>query len=188
LQRYEGASTIFGPHTLSAYIHKYRGLARAIAQDRVSALPSGPSPPFYEKLFSLLSAAPFDGKPVNSSFGDVLQQGDVVSVTFVAGNPRHSGDMRDKTFVTVEIHDNRTDTWEVVHTDASWDTRFHWLKGSNRQSNVTVDWHISPLATSGSYRIRHFGHYKQLKGLRPVIMAYEGTSDVFRVAASFYYQ
>eukprot|EP00064_Thunnus_orientalis_P019187 superscaffoldBa00004687_g19302 len=32
LQRYEGASTIYGPHTLSAYLQKYRGLARAIAQ------------------------------------------------------------------------------------------------------------------------------------------------------------
>ena len=32
VQRYEGASTIYGPHTLSAYVHKFRGLARAIAQ------------------------------------------------------------------------------------------------------------------------------------------------------------
>ncbi len=31
IQRYEGASTIFGPHTLSAYIQRYRGLAKAIA-------------------------------------------------------------------------------------------------------------------------------------------------------------
>lgn len=30
IQRYEGASTIFGPHTLSAYIQRYRGLAKAI--------------------------------------------------------------------------------------------------------------------------------------------------------------
>lgn len=30
---------------------------------------------------------------------------------------------RDKTFITVEIYDNRTDSWEVVHTDASWETR-----------------------------------------------------------------
>ncbi|XP_017260665.2 neutral ceramidase-like, partial [Kryptolebias marmoratus] len=115
-------------------------------------------------------------------------QGDVVSVTFVAGNPRHSGDIRDKTFVTVEIYDNRTETWEVVHTDASWETRFHWLKGSNRQSNATIEWYIPPAAPSGSYRIRHFGHYKQMKGLRPVITPYEGSSDVFRVTDSFYYQ
>lgn len=38
LQRYEGASTIYGPHTLSAYLQKYRGLARAIAQVRQDSL------------------------------------------------------------------------------------------------------------------------------------------------------
>ncbi|XP_068615020.1 neutral ceramidase [Brachionichthys hirsutus] len=196
VQRYEGASTIYGPHTLSAYLQKYRGLARAIAQDKVSALPAGPPPPFFTKnLFNLLPAAPVDRKPANRSFGDVLQQvypvytqGDIVSVTFVAGNPRHSGDVRDKTFVIVEIYDNRTDTWEVVYTDASWETRFHWLKGSNQQSTSTVEWHVPPAAPSGSYRIRHLGHYKQMKGLRPVIMPYEGMSDVFRVSASFDYQ
>uniref|UniRef100_A0A3P8SNN8 Neutral ceramidase n=1 Tax=Amphiprion percula TaxID=161767 RepID=A0A3P8SNN8_AMPPE len=192
VQRYEGASTIYGPHTLSAYLQKYRGLARAIAQE----LPVGPEPPFFtESLVSLLPAAPVDRKPANTSFGEVLQQvypiyrqGDVVSVTFVAGNPRHSGDIqRDKTFVTVEILDNKTETWEVVHTDASWETRFHWLKGSNQQSNATIQWFIPPSAPSGSYRIRHFGHYKALKGLRPIISPYEGSSNVFRVASSFYY-
>ncbi|XP_072228876.1 neutral ceramidase [Leuresthes tenuis] len=196
VQRYEGASTIYGPHTLTAYLHRYRGLAKAIAQDRVSELPAGPEPPFFTKgLFNLLPAAAVDRKPKNSSFGDVLEQvypvyrqGDVVSVTFVAGNPRHSGDIRNKTFVTVELYDDRTDTWEVIHTDASWETRFHWLKGSNRQSNATVEWHIPPSAPSGSYRIRHFGHYKQMKGLQLVISPYEGSSDVFRVTGSFYYE
>ncbi|CAB1451546.1 unnamed protein product [Pleuronectes platessa] len=255
VQRYEGASTIYGPHTLTAYVHKFRGLARAIAQDKVSELPVGPQPPLFTKnLFNLLPQAAADKTPVNSSFGDVLQQvdpyyrqgsaldltltlqqvdpyyrqgsaldltltlqqvdpyyrqgsaldltltltlqqvdpyyrqGDVVSITFVAGNPRHSGDIRDKTFVTVEIYDNRTDSWEVVHTDASWETRFHWLKGSKGRSNTTVEWFVPPSAPGGYYRIKHFGHYKQMKGLRPVITPYEGTSDVFRVSPSFYYQ
>ncbi|XP_008313183.1 neutral ceramidase isoform X1 [Cynoglossus semilaevis] len=196
VQRYEGASTIYGPHTLSAYVQKYRGLARAIAQDRVTGLPPGPQPPFFEKnLFNLLPQASVDRKPVNSSFGDVLdqvlpvyRQGDVVSVTFVAGNPRHSGDIRDRTFVTVEMMDSRTGSWEVIHNDASWETRFHWLKGSNGRSNATVEWFIPAAAPRGSYRIRHFGHYKQIKGLRPVITPYEGVSDVFNITASFYYQ
>ncbi|XP_037547223.1 neutral ceramidase [Nematolebias whitei] len=196
VQRYEGASTIFGPHTLTAYLHKYRGLARAIAQNKVSELPAGPEPPFFtENLFNLMAAAAVDRKPENSSFGDILEQvypiyrqGDVVSVTFVAGNPRHSGDIREKTFVTVEMYDNRTETWEVVHTDASWETRFHWLKGTNRQSNATIEWYVPSSAPSGSYRIRHFGHYKEMKGLRPVITAYEGSSDIFRVTESFYQQ
>ncbi|XP_076616547.1 neutral ceramidase [Chaetodon auriga] len=196
VQRYEGASTIYGPHTLAAYLQKYRELARAIAQDRVSELPAGPEPPFFEKgLFSLLFAAPVDHTPVNSRFGDVLQQvhpvyrpGDVVSVTFVAGNPRHSGDIRNTTFVQVELYHTKSDSWKVVHNDASWETRFHWLKGSKQQSNSTIEWHIPLSAPSGSYRIRHFGHYKERKGLQTVIQPYEGTSDVFSVTASFYYQ
>ncbi|XP_037319502.1 neutral ceramidase [Pungitius pungitius] len=194
VQRYEGASTIYGPHTLSAYLQKYRGLARAIAQDKVSELPLGPPPPFFEKnLFNLLPAPPVDRAPENSSFGDVLQQvypiyrqGEVVSVTFVAGNPRNSGDIRDKTFVTVEIYDNRTDSWEIVHTDASWETRFHWLKGSNQQSNATIEWHIPFVAPCGSYRIKHLGHYKHRVGWQTLASPYEGTSDVFRVTGSTY--
>lgn len=44
-------------------------------QDRVSELPVGPQPPFFEKnLFNLLPAASTDRKPADSSFGDVLQQ------------------------------------------------------------------------------------------------------------------
>ncbi|XP_077958816.1 neutral ceramidase isoform X2 [Gasterosteus aculeatus] len=194
VQRYEGASTIYGPHTLSAYLQKYRGLARAIAQDKVSELPLGPPPPFFEKnLFNLLPAPSVDRAPDNSSFGDVLQQvypiyrqGEVVSVTFVAGNPRNSGDIREKTFVTVEIYDNTTDSWEIVHTDASWETRFHWLKGSNQQSNATIEWHIPFTAPWGSYRIKHLGHYKQRVGWQTLVSPYEGMSDVFRVTGSSY--
>ncbi|XP_017260731.2 neutral ceramidase-like, partial [Kryptolebias marmoratus] len=75
VQRYEGASTIYGPHTLTAYLHKYRGLARAIAQNKVSKLPAGPEPPFFTKnLFNLMAAAAVDRKPENSSFGDILDQ------------------------------------------------------------------------------------------------------------------
>nr|XP_057925239.1 neutral ceramidase [Doryrhamphus excisus] len=196
IQRYEGASTIYGPHTLSAYLLKYAHLAHAIAQNKAGDLPPGPPPPFFENnLFNLLPAAPVDRKPANSSFGEVLQQvlpvyrqGDVVSVTFVAGNPRHSGDVRDGSFVAVEMHDNTSDTWTLVHTDASWETRFHWLKGPNRHSNATVEWYIPPNAAVAAYRIKHSGHYKTMKGLRPVIVSYEGVSDVFRVVASFYYE
>ncbi|XP_057681733.1 neutral ceramidase isoform X2 [Corythoichthys intestinalis] len=194
VQRYEGASTIYGPHTLGAYVQKFAGLARAIAQDRVGSLPPGPEPPFFQKnLFDLLGAAKADRKPDNGTFGEVLRQvlpvyrqGDVASVTFVAGNPRHSGDVRDRSFVAVEMRDDASDAWTLVHTDASWETRFLWLKDRNRRSNATVEWHIPIDAAVGAYRIRHFGHFKSMKGLRPVITPYQGTSDVFRVTAGFY--
>ena len=34
VQRYEGASTIYGPHTLSAFIQEFNKLAAALAQVR----------------------------------------------------------------------------------------------------------------------------------------------------------
>lgn len=83
---------------------------------------------------------------------------------------------------------------ELSHPQPSWfpneasRCRFHWLKGSNRQSNSTVEWHIPPAAPSGSYRIRHFGHYMLRRFPQPIINPYEGVSDVFEVAASYYYQ
>lgn len=196
IQRYEGASTIFGPHTLSAYIQRYRGLANAIAQGTTGELPKGPEPPFFDedKLFNLIKDPVADRAPVNRTFGEVLEQvspvykvGEVASVTFVAGNPRHSGDIRDKTFVTVERFHNDTSMWEIVHTDASWETRFHWIKGFRGLSNATVEWYIPHSAEVGTYRIQHFGHYKQSQDNITIITPYVGTSDAFRVTRSFYY-
>ncbi|XP_060794882.1 neutral ceramidase isoform X1 [Neoarius graeffei] len=195
VQRYEGASTIYGPHTLSAYIQHFRGLAKAIAESKTGELPKGPEPPFFKdsQLISLLPAVPADKTPTNTTFGQVLEQvkprykvGEVASVTFVAGNPRNSGDMRDKTFVTVEKFLMTTRTWKVVHTDASWETRFHWIKGTRGQSNATVEWHIPLSAETGKYRIRHFGHSKKLNFFTPVITPYEGMSDTFSVTKTLY--
>uniref|UniRef100_A0A8C4RQZ4 Neutral ceramidase n=1 Tax=Erpetoichthys calabaricus TaxID=27687 RepID=A0A8C4RQZ4_ERPCA len=189
VQRYEGASTIYGPHTLSAYIQLFRGLARAIATNTVNHLPKGPQPPFFsdKQLFTLMFSNQPDKKPTNTSFGDVLMQvrpsyrvGEVADVTFVSGNPRNSV-TRMKTFLTIEKYDNATDKWEVVHNDASWETRFHWKKEKVGRSNATIEWHIPHSTLPGIYKIRHFGHYKELVALKPVVKPYEGSSDIFKV-------
>ncbi|XP_016145532.1 neutral ceramidase [Sinocyclocheilus grahami] len=196
IQRYEGASTIFGPHTLSAYIQRYRGLAKAIAHGTIRDLPKGPDPPFFDedKLFNQVKDPVADLAPADTVFGDILEQvnpsykvGEIASVTFVAGNPRHSGDIRDKTFVTVERFHNDTDSWEIVHTDASWETRFHWIKGLAGRSQSKVEWHIPLTAQTGTYRIQHFGHYKQIMDNNTITTPYVGTSDAFKVTKSFYY-
>ncbi|XP_078422053.1 neutral ceramidase isoform X2 [Cetorhinus maximus] len=74
VQRYEAASTIYGPHTLSAYIQLFKGLAKAIAEDSVDRLPKGPEPPNFsdKKLISLLPPNPVDKTSLNTSFGDVM--------------------------------------------------------------------------------------------------------------------
>ncbi|XP_075469037.1 neutral ceramidase [Ascaphus truei] len=189
-QRYEAASTIYGPHTLSAYLQLYRGLAKAIAENTVGELPKGPQPPFFNEsqLFSFVANVPQDKAPANTSFGDVLEEvnpqyklGEVASVTFVTGNPRNSvALMSEQTYLTVEKYENGTGQWHTVHNDASWETRYYWHKGTGNQSNGTIEWHIPLSAEPGIYRIRHFGHYKE-KLLSPIIKPYEGISDEFEI-------
>ncbi|CAI9588002.1 unnamed protein product [Staurois parvus] len=115
-QRYEAASTIYGPHTLSAYLQLYRGLAKAIAENTVGELPKGPQPPFFNEseLFSFLGTVLPDKAPGNTTFGDVLEEvnpqylaGEVASVTFVAGNPRNSVTyMAEDTYLKVEKYES----------------------------------------------------------------------------------
>uniref|UniRef100_A0A672R5G7 Neutral ceramidase n=1 Tax=Sinocyclocheilus grahami TaxID=75366 RepID=A0A672R5G7_SINGR len=168
---------------------------RNIVMETIGELPKGPEPPFFDedKLFNQVQDPVADVAPADTTFGDVLQQvnpiykvGEIASVTFVAGNPRHSGNIRDKTFVTVERFHNDTNSWEIIHTDASWETRFHWIKGLAGRSQSKVEWHIPLTAQTGTYRIQHFGHYKQFTD-NNTITPYVGTSDAFKVTRSFYY-
>ncbi|XP_053548878.1 neutral ceramidase [Bombina bombina] len=188
-QRYEAASTIYGPHTLFAYIKSFSGLANAIAKNY--QLPSGPHPPFFNEsqLFSLLSLVLPDKAPGNTTFGDVLldvdpkyKAGEVASVTFVAGNPRNSVTyMAEQSYLTVDKYENVTAKWRTVHNDASWETRYYWYKGTGSQSNATIEWHIPKNVEPGTYRIQYFGHYKQ--SLIPkVIKPYQGISSDFEVS------
>ncbi|CAL8087615.1 unnamed protein product [Calicophoron daubneyi] len=73
LQRYEGASTIYGRLTLPAYIQQYRRLTSALI--KAEKLPPGPNPPFFmDKLISLIPGVLFDRAPLGHDFGDVLIQ------------------------------------------------------------------------------------------------------------------
>ncbi|XP_021551866.1 neutral ceramidase isoform X4 [Neomonachus schauinslandi] len=140
-QRYEAASTIYGPHTLSAYIQLFRGLVKAIAT------------------------------------------GEVVEVTFVGANPKNSAENRThQTFLTVEKYEAASATWQIVHNDASWETRFYWHKGLLGHSNATIQWYIPDTAQPGIYRIRYFGHNQKKDFLKPVvILPFESTSSTFEV-------
>ncbi|XP_067155590.1 putative neutral ceramidase C [Apteryx mantelli] len=191
VQRYEAASTIYGPHTLSAYIQLYRGLARAIATNTVQDLPSGPEPPLFNiTSLTLVPAVSADKAPTNKTFGDVLQEvrqqyrvGEVAEVTFVSANPRNSAEnVTEHNFLTVERYINISGSWHVVHNDASWETRFYWTKGSGGRSNATVEWHIPSATEPGTYRIRYFGHYKTTPLFKPAVFyPFEGTSSAFEI-------
>lgn len=88
VQRYEGASTLYGPHTLDAYIQTALRLCEAmIAGEPVV---SDVSPPDLEsRQISLLAPVIRDSVPFGSHFGDVVadvegvyKPGQLVEVTF----------------------------------------------------------------------------------------------------------
>nr|XP_048294788.1 neutral ceramidase [Myodes glareolus]XP_048294789.1 neutral ceramidase [Myodes glareolus] len=192
-QRYEAASTIYGPHTLSAYIQLFSDLAKAIATDTVANMSSGPEPPFFENLIATLIPNIPDRTPIGRQFGEVLEAakpeyrvGEVVEVTFVGANPKNSAENQThETFLTVEKYEDSIADWQIMYNDASWETRLYWHKGLLGLSNATIEWYIPETAQPGIYRIRYFGHNRKQEFLRPaVILAFEGISSPFEVVAT----
>ncbi|XP_062957642.1 neutral ceramidase [Cynocephalus volans] len=192
-QRYEAASTIYGPHTLSAYIQLFRGLAKAIATDTVANLSRGPEPPFFKQPLSPLIPDISDRAPIGRNFGDVLQPakpeyrvGEVVEVVFVGANPKNSAENQThSTFLTVERYEDASAAWQIVYNDASWETRFYWHKGILGVSNTTIEWHIPDNAQPGIYRIRYFGHSRKKSILESaIIRSFEATSSSFEVVTA----
>ncbi|KAL9654253.1 hypothetical protein ABK040_010285 [Willaertia magna] len=187
-QRYEAASTIYGPHTLAAYQQEYDKLATAIAKN--IEVPPGPKPLNLSSVqISLNPGVVLDTVPFGKHFGDVYEDidntklyrnGDTVHVEFYSGHPKNNV-MQEKTFLTVEklIGNNQ---WKVVLVDGDWDTKFRWRRHWLSESIVTITWSIGETfpASPGTYRIKHFGYYKSLD---QDIYPYEGTSSEFRVVA-----
>ncbi|XP_025992627.2 neutral ceramidase isoform X2 [Solenopsis invicta] len=128
IQRYEGASTIYGPHTLTIYLKQYRELAQAAIQGK--SVPPGPAPPelLQSGVLTLVPPVLFDTPQWGRNFGDVIQQppkvaspGDTVSAIFVAGHPRNNL-MTESTFLSVErLEDD--EVWISIATDADWETK-----------------------------------------------------------------
>ncbi|KAI8521297.1 Neutral ceramidase [Branchiostoma belcheri] len=85
----------------------------------------------------------------------------------------------DGSFLTVERKKD-DGTFEVVHNDASWDTMYKWKRTNVLvgHSEATITWTISPGTPPGTYRIRHFGHSKNLVG---EITPFVGSSRHFTV-------
>ncbi|XP_065156459.1 neutral ceramidase isoform X2 [Atheta coriaria] len=184
VQRYEGASTIYGPHTLSIHMQQYRKLLKALLTGE--SIPEGPVPEdATDKQISFVTPVILDLPEIKRHFGDCLVQpqneyhiGDTVTVQFMSGHPRnnlrHGGSY-------LHVERQTEDGWEVVATDASWDTRFWWKRTFLASSRVTIYWHITERYTPGIYRISHMGHSKSpINGIVP----YEGSSKPFAVFTS----
>ncbi|KAK9767428.1 hypothetical protein K7432_002787 [Basidiobolus ranarum] len=180
VQRYEGASTIYGPNTLAGYIQLYQEMATAMIQNKpVISLISPPD--LTRNAINLQSGVLLDTAPIGKKFGDVLnnvnetyQLGETVSVEFAGGHPKNKVTL-EETFLTVEMR--TSDDWKIIKNDGDWATKFHWKRKHIAESTVTIQWQIESNTKPGFYRIGYFGANKAFGKIN----SHFGYSDTFQV-------
>ena len=181
LQHYEGASTLFGPYSLDAYIQENKKLAAALRDNQ--PVPPGPKPPdLNQKYKRRITGVPPENEPIGHHFGEVegdqphgpYHGGDSVSVSFWGGHPNN--DLKTNSSY-LEVQKKGAGKWEQVYTDKHWCTTFHWQR---RETNIIVDirWEIPKDQSPGTYRIRYYGHWKKAPGQ---LVEITGTSNEFNV-------
>jgi len=192
VQRYEGASTLHGPHTLEAYINltltnlPHLGTASETAD--LPPLPAGPQPPVNVNVsLSFVTPVLVDRPGLFKSFGNVVSSpsasqyhpGDVPATTFIGANPRNNLRL-EGTFAAIEQVGPDGTTWTTVRTDADWSLVYHWTRTSTLlgTSEVTIEWEIEDYAQDGIYRMHYYG---DSKGLGGTITAFEGIGPAFAV-------
>ncbi|WOO79072.1 Neutral ceramidase 2 [Vanrija pseudolonga] len=189
VQRYEGASTLFGRHTLDAYINLTVSAIGALSPSAtMGALPQGPSPPDNRAPVSLSLAIPvvYDHAPLGKVMGQVLSPpnatytcGEVVTATFQGANPRNNLRL-EGTFAAVEKRD-KNGSWSQVRSDADWFLTFTWKRADILwgSSTVEISWDTGDGAERGTYRLRYCGDRKASGSAR--IVPFEGVTEAFEL-------
>jgi neutral ceramidase len=189
IQRYEGASTLYGPNTLNAYINLTLSYLPYLAKGSNGAPPAGPSPPInVDRALSFITGVVYDSPGIGKKYGDVItdvqanyQLGAVVNATFVGANPRNNLRL-EGTFATVERKLSNPAGWTQVRSDNDWDLVYRWTRvnGLIGTSQVTVSWETGwngRQPKPGTYRIRYYGDSKQ--AFTGSIRAFQATSGEF---------
>ncbi|KAE8057338.1 hypothetical protein FH972_014039 [Carpinus fangiana] len=185
-QRYEAASTLYGPYALSAYMQEFNKLAKAMAKGE-KTINKGPSPPDLSSVQLKLVLDPFgDSPPPGINFGDMKQdiiggtfrKGGTASATFWSANPRYDL-LTEGTFAVVELLQEKR--WVPVYDDDDFSLYFRWsLDNSSLYSTATIEWEIPKVASSGVYRQRHFGSARKTQD--SPINYFTGASTAFTVS------
>lgn len=184
-QRYEGGSTVYGPHTLEAYIQVYKNLSKALAKG--DSVAPGPNPPnLLSSQLHFLPPVVFD-TALFKKFGEVVKHPNAtykptesVKVTFVGANPRNDR-KAESTFLEV-LFQEKDKNWTVLYTDAHWETRFKWRRTSTLlgESEVDIQWDIPANQKPGMYMIKYYGNYKE--PILGTIFPFVGQTKPFNVS------
>ncbi|VBB80188.1 Putative Neutral/alkaline non-lysosomal ceramidase [Podospora comata] len=188
MQRYEGASTLFGQWALPAFVNlTLRGLPYLSSSSSSQPTFGSPAPPDNrENSLSFITGVAFDAEPIGKKFGAVLTQpaasytrGQAVSVRFQGANPRNNLRL-EGTYAAVEKQVNGQ--WTRVLSDEDWKLVYTWKRTNWAlgYSEVTITWETSATEDSvGTYRVRYHGDSKPLIGS---IKAFEGVSNSFTLS------
>jgi len=182
-QRYEGASTLYGPHTLDAYINLTRIHLLRLATDTAHLPPvdHGPCPPILiNDSLSFIRPVVVDNAPIFRSFGDVKDDvkaiyfpGDTIEATFVGANPRNEYRLG-RTFAAVDQFDYELKNWRRVRDDSDWSLVYEWKRTSEvlGTSEVKISWETK--WETGSWRKDGIGEDKLHGDLFPRGVALQG--------------
>ncbi|KAH8601598.1 Neutral/alkaline nonlysosomal ceramidase [Bisporella sp. PMI_857] len=190
IQRYEGASTLYGPSELDAYIHLSLKNLGFLSATNTSTVPTGPLPPDNREASRSISivnknGVVWDNPPSGKSFGDVLVQpaatykiGSVVNTTFVGANPRNNLRL-EGTFTAVD--QLVSGAWKQIRSDYDWSLVYTWTRTNviTGESQVVVSWETGAIdgVGPGTYRVRYIGDRKV--PILGTIVAFTATSSTF---------
>lgn len=170
-QRYEAASTLYGPHTLSAYIQEFERLTFDLLNDCPSTTDDPPSD-LSKKQLSLIPPVLLDAIGFCRKFGSVAIESkdsyvrgkDTVFVSFRSANPRNNQRIED-TFLSVD-HLLDDGSWKTVYVDGDWCTKYVWKSDVDVLgiSFAEIYWSIPSETQQGIYRICHYGTRRTLFG------------------------
>ncbi|KAG5995623.1 hypothetical protein E4U43_003006 [Claviceps pusilla] len=191
IQRYEGASTLYGPHTLAAYINRTVASMAALKADSAPAQQHQEKntypPDNSDRSISFIIGVLYDRTPLSKAFGDTVsdvqkkqfRREETVSATFVGANPRNNLRL-EQTYAAVEYRAPGETQWQQVRDDSDWGLIFHWRRINKLlgTSEVDIKWEIEEWAPRGEYRLRYYGDSKSIRGRLTTI---EGTSSAFKV-------
>ncbi len=186
IQYYAGGHTLFGPNTLAAYRQVFSGLASAIVNHE--AVDAGPTPKDWsgEQLINAIGVV-YDDKRLWESFGETTNNassayvsGNTAKATFRSGHPQNNFKTMD---AFLKVQQKVDGNWVTILTENDISTEFHWIRDTDADclacSFARLEWTISDDIPTGTYRLKHQGHWKS--GWGGSISSYSGTSREFNI-------
>jgi len=167
-QRYEAASTLYGPHTLSAYIQEFKRITSDLLSCKESDSDYGP-PDLLTHQISFLPPVIFDSIERGKTFGSVKNDAETsyvageseVFVSFYSANPRNNLKI-ESTFLKIDLQ-NLDGSWETKFVDGDWCTKFIWDGNEILGKSIAhITWDIPKNVERGTYRVCHYGTRKRL--------------------------